>query len=290
MIWKTTEMPNKEFHSVVYAKGRFVVVGERFVIVSTDQGKSWQSTQIPMGICDLAYGNEMFVALERSGRASHTSADGLNWQEHLQQRTITGHGIAFSGGNFFAGKGNLWSSPDGEHWTSRRFIQNIDNSGTLQSGAASGGKAVVVGGCYHHGRDGTLYSSDFGKSWKLSAPMPYAGCIGPICFGDNKFVAHVQSGPTSTYTGSKMLISENFGRSWQAATNQPELINIRGVTYGDGKFVAVGSEQAGKPSNAFSLDGKDWDYEQIGENTYHGIAYGDGVFIAVGRKVVSVGA
>lgn len=289
MIWKTIEIPNVEFHSVVYGKDRFVAVGENFAFVSTDNGNSWQSTQVSMGVCDVTYGNETFVALARGGRASYTSTDGLNWLKHPQQPTITGWGIAFSGGNFFAGKGNLWSSPDGENWSTRQFIKGTDMSTIAQHGAASGVETVIISGCYHGGRDGALYSSDSGNTWKLSAPMPYEGCAQQTCFGDDKFVAHFRAGQSGSNNDSKMIVSEDFGRTWQAATNQPKLFLVRGVAYGDGKFIAVGAQQAGKQSNVMSPDGKDWRYEQMGENYYHGIAYGDSVFVAVGKTVISVG-
>jgi hypothetical protein len=157
--WKTVyQATNQIPRSIVYGNGRFVVsLSNADLLVSTN-GLDWIRVSPGVGISDMVFANERFVAIEGQ------STNGVDWifNSAADRNFASMHGladIAFGDGIFIAtdasglidpvppiaitmrsGGGSLWSSDDGVHWTKR-----FNSPFTLLDAAFGNGTFVGVG-------------------------------------------------------------------------------------------------------------------------------------------------
>ena len=116
---------NPETLAILYAAGRFVVVGNNFAAVSTD-GMTWTTGSLTGNDYwdNLTFGNGKYVAVSNASTNSFaTSTDGLNWtvQPFGSGRWF---GLTYANNEFIAvGLNGAATSADGQSWTSLSLPQ-----------------------------------------------------------------------------------------------------------------------------------------------------------------------
>ena len=228
----------------------------------------------------VAYGNGMFVALNKDGLASNevmTSPDGVNWTSQSIPAVNTWTGLAYGNGLFVAvasggtTSNDVMTSPDGVHWTDQT------------SAAASQWNSVAYGNgmfaAVSTSSPGTIMSSPDGVHW-TSRTAPAANAWWSVTYGNGKFVAVGAVGTTST---DAMYSSD--GITWSdASVSTPSAIAWRTVTYGNGIFVALATTGSTSTDAMYSTDGITWSssgVSTINAGQWDGLTYGNGVFVAV---------
>ena len=129
-----------------YGNGVFFAAGIGSVITSPD-GVTWTDRQISgAGVfLDVAFGNQLFVALDGAGRI-YTSTDSVNWTQRRQNDGDTWRSLVYGNGMFVAfadtagGDGAMYSI-DGVTWTKMTGVPNYAWYGST----FGDGKFVVVG-------------------------------------------------------------------------------------------------------------------------------------------------
>jgi len=177
-----------EFRQVQYGNRQFVVVGDRGLIGTSEDGLAWELRN-PGTNSDLrgvAYGNGRFVAV--GPKVVMTSPDGISWSTNDAGVPLAG--IAFGDGLFVAvgTSGAIVTSDDGELWTRR----DLGTIGPLFGVGYGAGIYVAVGSGIVSSRDGT--------NWVMR-PISTTSVLRSVAYGDWSFVA-VGDGATVLQSGS----------------------------------------------------------------------------------------
>jgi hypothetical protein len=87
MTWeKQTVGTTNSLNNIIYANGMFVAIGAS-TITSSD-GFTWAvQTQIIQTVCRIAYGNNLFVAIEKNGGTIINSSDFFTWKKQISNIT-----------------------------------------------------------------------------------------------------------------------------------------------------------------------------------------------------------
>ena len=108
--------------------------------------------------------------------------------------------------------------------------------------------------------------------WYRRNPLPTAGRLYGVAYGNNSFVAVGIGGAVAVSTDGTNWASQNSGTSE----------NLRGVAYGKGVFVAVGDHGL-----ILSSDGFNWTTVSSGTDaSLNSITFGAETFVAVGIDLV----
>jgi hypothetical protein len=124
--WATDFWSNNPLHAITFGNGRFVGVGDRGKIVTSDgAGGLWESATTSMPVTQVAYGDGRFVAAGAWG-ALLVSEDGRGWTEPApgaMRLPITSNLHLYYGGKQFVATGSqkhsgavVYTSPDGKEW------------------------------------------------------------------------------------------------------------------------------------------------------------------------------
>ena len=249
----------------------------------------------------VCYGNNKFIAGGVNNSDSRYyemaySTDGLNWTA-ISQKVITlnsGGTICYGNGKFVAIQGDYnASSTDGTTWTpGSRMIADIGSDGVspVLPGAriSYGNEMFVVVGCVHV-PDGpmsggpplmipraVLFSSTDGGTWTLRKTESFYTQYTSICYGNDKFVAGLDSGKISYSTD---------GINWTTTSSRILSGGITSLCYGNGKFIASGTSK----QLAYSTDGINW--TAISSNTtpanITSLCYGNGIYLVSGYTYYS---
>ena len=150
---------------VTYGKDKFVVVGNRTVLTSSDLNSwtqrvnvfDWERVTPPSNFLSAVnFGNNIFVVVGWSGRIL-TSPDGIQWTERSSGTSNNLKDVIFENGSFLVvgHSGTILSSTDGIAWSKM-------SSGTTKilNGAAYGNNIYVIVGDF-----GTILTSPDGITW-----------------------------------------------------------------------------------------------------------------------------
>jgi photosystem II stability/assembly factor-like uncharacterized protein len=149
--WTPRPLPTTAFYAslsaVVFADGRFVAVGHFGEAFRSLDGVNWRAARSPIRteITGVAYGAGRFVAVGFQGQVL-SSVDGGDWAE-IRDLTARLAGVCYGPpgfvavGGFGAPFGDIWSSPDGVHWTR----QDIESLSGLYAVTYGNGLYVAVG-------------------------------------------------------------------------------------------------------------------------------------------------
>lgn len=305
--WQKVAIPEQaDIFGVTFANGKFVAVGSRGVILTSTNGKTWDSTTSPDGdFFGVSYGSGNFVAVGDSGQIITSSDNANNWTN--VQTNSTGKedilGLAYN--NAIAvgvgRNGLVVTSVDRKSWTkvdvgiaedinsvvyaNNQFTAVANNgiilkslngvtwsnvpsnvTNNLYSITYAADKFVVVG-------DNVTLTSTDGDAWAALANS--ANLRGVSYCGD--FVAVGDNG--------KILLSEN-GSQW-TSISQNTTENLYAIACSTNRLIAVGSNGQILTANSVSKSNV-WNSLVVGNNTYSGIAYGNGKFVAVGYSGISM--
>jgi hypothetical protein len=127
LYWTQTYLSDptsKFFKAVTWSGEVFVAVGAAGQIISSPDGTSWTTHDLPVAIDlnDVAWTGNRFVVVGEQG-AVYTSEDGINWTSRDSGTTEILNKVAWSGSRLVAGGdwGVLTTSVDGIAWTKLNF-------------------------------------------------------------------------------------------------------------------------------------------------------------------------
>src|SRR5206468_4120912 len=129
VVWTKRTPPSVGWlNAVAYAKGTFVVVGERGIVLTSPDGVDWtQRVSATLDwLVDVTYGNGTFLALTEGVQPGIlTSSDEVTWT--LRDPGLGplppllaaayGAGLFVAVGGLSGGVNPILTSPDGEKWT-----------------------------------------------------------------------------------------------------------------------------------------------------------------------------
>jgi hypothetical protein len=154
-VGRETPDPNSGYHGAVYT--------------STD-GTSWKAADLlfPEWLSDVAYGNDVFVAVSSSpmGSTAYVSKDGLDWTASVIVSATTslpvqGSSLAFGNGVFITSNpfGLVERSKDGKAWTRLPALPGVaDHARGVEFGAG-------VFASWQDGNNGMVAISANGDAW-----------------------------------------------------------------------------------------------------------------------------
>jgi hypothetical protein len=216
---------------------------------------------------DIAYGNNLFMAIPDSYSTAATSPDGQTWTAitlpDSRSWTSVAYGneywviISSGGASLETQSTALVSKANGQGWTfsllpsKTTWTKVVYGDGIFVAVAQTGANA---------------YSTDYGVSWIAGGSMGINNVTG-LCYGAGKFIAVSSDGDAAHTTDAT---------SW-IVTTPASASNWQNIAFGNGLFVAVSSTTA---APSYSQDGITW-YDGPYEIVADKIAYGQGVFLAL---------
>jgi photosystem II stability/assembly factor-like uncharacterized protein len=253
---------------VAYGNGRWVIVGQDGIILSSTDGLEWQSEvnpNAPKGLEDVLFANGMFVAFGTQSNNLLTSTDGQHWTP--QTPNFSGaFEMVHDGTRFVSVVAGSFvvASTNGVNWANLpRCAAQYDIGGV-----AYGNGIYVEAGYKRTGTPPDLYMTTDLKGWTQQDSKVTQNLMN-VGFGLGMFVAVGQKGAITTspdginWTAQK---SAHTGFIWDVAT--------------DGKTL-VAAAQWGRMLT--STDGANWKVHET-DLVWHmtDVAYGNGTFVAVG--------
>ncbi|KAF1084433.1 hypothetical protein SPSYN_02210 [Sporotomaculum syntrophicum] len=219
--WTRTDEPLKgyitELYDVAYGNNTFVVVGDRYGVLTSPDGQSWTRNSIDIKkLHRVIFVNNTFVAVGLEG-AIATSTDGRTWLRCNSGSTEDLHGIAFGENTYVAvgWKNTILTSHDLVHWLPQDSkTKNVSLQGVTY------GKGVFVAG----GDKETILSSPDGHNWsveKQSEVYTYSSYGQGAC--DNNII--VIPGKKAVFSTGAFLppISPVFAEAVAVSPNQINL-------------------------------------------------------------------
>ncbi|MFD0715815.1 S-layer homology domain-containing protein [Paenibacillus sp. GCM10027626] len=260
------------FNGIAYGNGLFVTVGTDGIIMTSTDGKGWESqtSGTDKDLVAITYGGPSnqgeFVAVGREGMIV-TSIDGEHWNVQASNTDEDLSGIAYGGGAFAAvgDNGAIVVSRNGEieKWEPQS-MNNIDFKG-IAYGAT--GTYVAVGS-YNYSP--FLFTSNNLEKWNM-IELDAGDQLNGIAYGNGRYVA---VGILPDYIGG-IIVSSNDGVTWEEYNITEKPIAI---AYGNGTFVAIDYRTI-----ISSNDGKNWHKQSSGAaEGFRGITYGNGSYTVVG--------
>ena len=225
--------------TLVYCNGRLYIFanGGTYNAYYTFDGSNWFILGLPFmgGVTSMAYGNGVYVAVQRGKNAHMFSRDGLNWQSiYMPSGTNGGMDVAFGNGAFIIPSSTLGliaRSTDGQNWESVTV-----GDGYWISIAFGAGTFVAV-------TNDTLYvyHSDDGENW--GAERLTTAYFNDVLFINNVFIAM----PHAYYGGNSAAALRAV---YNLAPGTPS-----GITYGQ--------PRAGEPLEIFTGGSLDPDGDAV---------------------------
>jgi hypothetical protein len=267
------------YESIIYGNGRFVAVGSKVAMTSSD-GINW-ATSTPATDSywgDITYGNGLFVAVGTTTPGIDrvmTSPDGITWTARSAAGNDDNWNAITYGNGLFVAVGNtgdrVMTSPDGITWTARPAVGDDDNWRAITYG---NGLFVAVGSS----GDRVMTSPD-GISWVAQSASGDDDLWASITYGNGLFVV----GGLPAFAGNSMITSPD-GITWTERSVAGDNDYWVTIAYGNGLFVAM-SYFFGNPEGIItSPDGINWTVRSAlaSSDRWNSVAYGNGMFVGVG--------
>lgn len=263
--------------AVIYAGGRFVVVGQTTdtvlratatPIVFSADGGSWNRaplntafTAANVGLNAIAYGIQTYVTTSGAGRI-FTSTDASAWTQRTSPVAVALNGLAVSPAGFLAvgAAGTILGSADGVTWAARPS----GSTQLLRAAAFGNGRYVAVGD------GGTVLRSTDGVTWSTATSGVAANLLTAGWWDDVGFLVTGASGT---------ILNSIDGVTWQQRESGIS-DSIAALTRASIGFVAAAGFQG---TMLVSLDGLSWSISALpADKTIRGLAASAGAIVAVG--------
>jgi hypothetical protein len=247
---------------VAYGAGKYVAVSNTGTTAYTANGQTWSlGTALTNALyTDIAYGNNLFVAVASGSTNAAYSATGTAWTQSVTPSSSGYNAVGYGNNRFIAVQTNSLvaaSTTDGSSWNAI----NLPISASW-SGIAYGtiGTWVMVSGS---NSNVALYSINDGSTWTQVA-MPSSANWASVTWGNGRFVAIASGSTTAAYSFD--------GITWIASTTQAGAA-WTAVRYGQGVFLAIAS---GTSTAMTSADGVTWTTRTLANTVnWSDIAFGN---------------
>ncbi len=161
-----------------YATGRFIMVGDGKITLSSDAGSSWWSPDVwPSGCGDsiqtqggIAYGNGVILVLGGNGLACRLLDGGTTWTTHATGTTDVSSQLVWNGSVFRMWAGDrVYSSSDGASWSSVVISPASVRVGIVAYDPEHDSYAAINGGWGDWYTTQRFFRSDDGVTWETLA-------------------------------------------------------------------------------------------------------------------------
>jgi len=211
--------------------GSKIMVGALNALLQSTDGSSFDKSMVNTGrMSDVAWGNDLFVAVGESKNGILTSPDGTMWTKRNATVTSTLRGVCWSANEFVAvgDQGVILTSPNGSDWTP------CDTGGRMANLTSVAGNGTVF-----------VAVSDLGAIYSTNAPPDSGGnssakattSAGALS-GDQLKALVIIKGDASTGSGFIAKLHNQFF----VVTNQH-------VLSGNTKFTVTGMDGTVYPTN-----------------------------------------
>ncbi len=264
-------------YGAIYAGGKFVVVGDNGVNLSSPDGVTWTRGTVPSNAHfyrSIAHNGARFVtvgvaAVNATLRATGAySTDGATWTAATMPSGVgTMVAVAYGAGRFVSvgENGRIYNSPDGATWT------EVTSPVTTSLSAVAYADNLFVA----TGVSGRILTSADGVNW-TNRSVSTGNTINTITRHKSQWVAAVSA--------FECFVSDD-GATWTRiatagrtnSNNSQRMISAAGVL--------LGSTLAGGIS--FTEDPRTWNTQQVDANAatiFYGLAEGAGQIIMVGQR------
>ncbi|WP_309380128.1 PKD domain-containing protein [Cerasicoccus frondis] len=187
----TPHSTNGYYYRIESGDGVFRIAGESYnggwfgsISVSND-GQTWTSETVPAALPplnDIAYGNDVWVAVGDDGFILYKSSAGSWTTISPAQTTVDLNAVTFANGFFFVGgyEGTLLRSTDGQNWTDISGNTPFDENDTIYS-------ITLLNGALYIGSQGISVSTDDGATWQYVYEPLTNGSIRTGSYADGLF-------------------------------------------------------------------------------------------------------
>ena len=223
-------------YAITYGLGRFVAVGYRGIILSSENGTTWTirnqpgvaNTPTGNGLNSVAFnGTDLFVAGGLEGRIL-TSPDGITWTEENRVTTDRYYSMSFGNGRFVtsAAAGRIYHCVDGVNWVKASANTGVNNTSSL----FENGLFLVGGG------NGSVYTSTDGISWtnKSSKESNY---VHALTYSGSDYIG---VGNADGYTCSMIIVSPTTN-TWVRDRTPDNTVLLGVCSNKTSKTIAVGA-------------------------------------------------
>jgi hypothetical protein len=228
-----------ELTSLSYGSGRFVVVSSHGQVITSTDGKTWETAleaevrfeiDYPNNFWQVTHGNGVFLIVGGRDHVPSTwmSHDGLSWSEaRPAASTLDEYStrLTYVNGTFYAiGNGQLCTSQGtGETWTS--IPLNIEGQSVSLLGLAHGNGTYVT-----LTQDGFVATSPDFTTWTVRKQLPDEYALSGPWFVNGVFILR---------SAEKILTSVD-GREWTDSGTLNATDSLHSVTFDSTHYVAVG--------------------------------------------------
>lgn len=249
------------FHSVFYAEGMFVAVGEEGEIGTSDNGNTWveRSSGVTATLRSVVFGNGRWLAASRDG-VLVSSPDGINWTQISNSAGNTLRDMTQAKGAYVAvgDKGRILTSADGKRWTGQSFSAN-----PLKAVAFGADRFVAAGGRW-------IVASWDGLNWSSEAVLPEASEVNDLTFANGVFLAVGDAGKIWTSPDGAVWTERTSGVGERLVS----------VAFNAGEFLAVGD----KSTILASTDAANWTLRANPTSSeLTGVVHGHAGYVATGQ-------
>jgi len=256
---------SESLYSITYAKNKFVAVGHNGVIITSIDGKKWESPENNVNAVKgnlfngISYGKGKFIIVSRFGKIL-TSDDAQNWSVNDSFNGFQLNNIKFVNNSFIivGNKGIILTSENGDKW-SKHITKSMGNYY---------GVVYVKEKYIFVGSRGEIISSQDLKVWETLETNNQTFQYKDIIFDGNIFFAIGTEGKIKVSSDSKKWADFSFH-------------HINSISSNENLIVMVGNSGAAYTSK----NGRKWDakYIDTSENLNKVVAKKEG-FAAVGTS------
>jgi hypothetical protein len=283
--WRSPAPDVAALSDIAFGNGLFVAVGSEGALTS-ESGWNWTSPSGAEGSFQVAFGNERFVAVARSGRA-HVSSDGAVWTT-VQTGAAELTSLTFAVNHFVAAtaRGGVWISSDGLGWTHAFEAPDLQ----LHDVTGGSGMVLAVGLSQSAPAPGVVaLVSEDARHWTAvpieldeSDDAPSSQVV--AAFDGSEFMVAVRTG---ALPNTKLwILRSQSGLEWEKS-RPPDLQFADALPYAlhhaGGRYY-LGLSHLGWTAFVVSKDGRNWEVNGPAPPMQYvqSLAEGNGRLVAVG--------
>ncbi len=253
----TTGLSSGIIRSIIWDGNKYLATSSNHILSSSD-GTSWTSINIPDYMLDIVFNGSQYVAVGRSG-SIFTSNDGVSWNEQISGTSNQIRSIIWNGSEYLATDtgGYILRSTDGVKWN-KEFTGTTNQ---LEDVTWNGSEYLVVG------NNGTILKSSDGVVWK-SQISGTNELLESVTWNGNQYIAVGWEGT---------ILRSIDGVDWDQI-NGISFDHYHDVHWNGSEFLVVGGEGS-NGTILKSSDGVNWDKEFTTSNILVSSIWSEGKYI-----------